>query len=139
MIDSSSITETTIFDMMLSDGTAIPVEVEFQYISDDPWAVRLSFHVGRDETIVWTVARTLLASGLHTSAGEGEVRIRPVEGDSKVVVALCSPSGQAEFVTDADQLGEFVDATYRVVSSTQAQAIVDAEFDSRRWLDVGDN
>ncbi len=138
MIDSSSITDTAIFDMLLSDGTAIPVEVEFQYTSGDPWAVRLSFHVRRNERTVWTVARTLLATGLHTPSGEGEVRVRPVDGESAVAVELYSPSGQAEFVTDAGQLGEFVDATYRFVSSIQAQAIVDAEFDSRRWLDSGE-
>ncbi|WP_020501481.1 SsgA family sporulation/cell division regulator [Sciscionella marina] len=74
MIDSSSITDTTIFEVMLSGETAMPIEVEFQYNSDDPWAVQLSFQIGRNERVSWTVARALLSAGLHTPSGQREVR-----------------------------------------------------------------
>jgi hypothetical protein len=40
-------------------------------------AIRMAFHVGTDEPVVWIFARELLAAGLASPAGDGDVRVWP--------------------------------------------------------------
>ncbi|MGW3473013.1 SsgA family sporulation/cell division regulator, partial [Saccharopolyspora sp. NPDC000995] len=69
--------------------------------------------------------RDLLADGLVAEAGEGDVRIRPrLDSSGLVMIELSSPSGQATFEVDADQLVEFLNDTYDAV----------APGDEHRWM-----
>ncbi len=55
------------------------------------------------------------------------MRIRPrLDSSGVVVIELSSPSGQASFEVDADQLVDFVNDTYDVV----------APGDEHRWMNV---
>ena len=47
------------------------------YSGSDPYAVRMAFHVGTDEPVEWIFARDLLAAGIESRQGEGDVQVWP--------------------------------------------------------------
>ena len=47
------------------------------YSGKDPYAVRMAFHVGTDEPVEWIFARDLLAAGIESRQGEGDVQVWP--------------------------------------------------------------
>jgi hypothetical protein len=74
------------------------VRVKFRYRADDPYAVVLDFATGVDDWVRWTLARDLLAQGLHAGAGEGDVLIGPDgEAPGRVWITVSSPTGTARF------------------------------------------
>ncbi len=48
----------------------------------DPYAVRIAFHVGLEEPVEWIFARDLLSRGIQGRQGIGDVRVRPSPGPS---------------------------------------------------------
>jgi hypothetical protein len=101
----------------------VPVRVWLRYDPADPFAVHATFHTGGQEPVRWVFSRELLAAGLAGPAGIGDVRVHPlpefgpVDGErgQRIVLELSTPSGHAVFATDADAVGEFLRATYRLV------------------------
>lgn len=49
--------------LVLSPEHSIPVPARLRYRADDPYAVRITFHVGSDHPVNWTFARELLVEG----------------------------------------------------------------------------
>jgi len=74
------------------------------YSGSDPYAVRMAFHVGTDEPVEWIFARDLLAAGIESRHGEGDVLVWP------------SPVSCAE--TDAPDVTGPVDASGAVLISS---------------------
>ena len=52
------------------------------YSGSDPYAVRMAFHVGTDEPVEWIFARDLLAAGIESRQGEGDVHVWPSPGSA---------------------------------------------------------
>src|SRR5215469_18454835 len=57
--------------LIVPDHDAVPLVASLFYSADDPYAVRMAFHVGMDEPVEWIFARDLLAAGLKGASGEG--------------------------------------------------------------------
>ncbi|PKW16617.1 SsgA family sporulation/cell division regulator [Saccharopolyspora spinosa] len=125
--DHGTVLATMIFNLVAPAGVIAPVGVELRYDSRNPYEIAMKLNVGADGQVDWVIARDLLADGLIAEAGEGDVRIRPrLDSSGVVVIELSSPSGQASFEVDADQLVDFVNDTYDVV----------APGDEHRWMNV---
>src|SRR5260370_7060451 len=91
--------------LVVPQHAAVAVVASLFYSGDDPYAVRMAFHVGTDEPVEWIFARDLLAAGMTEPAGEGDVRAWPSSGDpdgegdgeTLLNIVLSSPFGQAPF------------------------------------------
>jgi hypothetical protein len=107
---------TALFDLLAPRTSTVPVQVELRYDTRDPYAAVAAFRTGRAGWVEWCFARDLLADGLVTESGDGDVRIRPATDDPEIVVVeLTSPSGHATFEAAAEDLVDFLDRTYDVV------------------------
>ncbi len=115
--DHTTVRSPAMFDLIAPHAEAVPVEVELRYDGRDPYAVQASFQTGRTGTTVeWVFARDLLADGMITEAGTGDVKVRPALGNpDRIELELTSPSGHALFVARAAQLGDFLERTYELV------------------------
>ncbi|MGH3927434.1 MAG: SsgA family sporulation/cell division regulator [Pseudonocardiaceae bacterium] len=114
--DHVTLRSSAVFDLLAPHTPAAPVHVELRYDTRDPFAVVAAFRTGRAGWVEWAFSRDLLADGLLTEAGEGDVRIRPGSAEPEIVVVeLNSPSGHAVFEANAQRLAEFLDASYDVV------------------------
>lgn len=114
--DHVTLSSAAVFDLLAPRTPAVPVQVELRYDTRDPFAVVAAFRTGRAGWVEWVFSRDLLADGLLTDAGDGDVRIHPAADDPEVVVVeLSSPSGHALFEAAAQRLAEFLDTTYDVV------------------------
>ncbi|MFI6349524.1 SsgA family sporulation/cell division regulator [Streptomyces sp. NPDC050560] len=103
--------------LILSPDQSIPVPAKLLYRTDDPCAVRITFHVGTDTPVSWTFARDLLIEGVFRPSGQGDVRVWPSrsEGRDVVLMALSSPEGEALLSAPAVALSAWLERTLRVV------------------------
>lgn len=106
-----------------------PLTVGLLYDASDPYAVRASFHVGKNESVEWVFARDLLRRGLKGPAGSGDVRICPLPR-GVLGVGLVSPCAKARFELDAREVDDFVTAAYQLVPEGCERGTVAAEIDS---------
>jgi len=106
------------------EQTIVPLMASLSYSCQDPYAVKIAFHVGADETVEWTLSRDLLSAALHAPEGIGDVQAWPsaapcpgVAGfDEKVLnISMTSPFGHAQFEACATAIEAFLAQTYRVV------------------------
>ena len=114
------------------------------YSGNDPYAVRMAFHVGTDEPVEWIFARDLLAAGIESRQGEGDVQVWPsasscAEGDDldaigsaepggKILnIELSSPFGQAHFEAPAQAMSAFLQRTYQIVPPGKEGRYIDIE------------
>ncbi|MET0839746.1 MAG: SsgA family sporulation/cell division regulator, partial [Marmoricola sp.] len=66
----------------------------------------------------WTFARELLAEGLYTPSGNGDVQVWPClssTGDAVVIIELSSPDGLALLQAPSRTVHDFVARTHEVV------------------------
>jgi hypothetical protein len=100
----------------------------FSYDAGEPHEVRMMFHGGLTEPIVWVFARSLLAEGLSTRAGEGFVETWPAGDGQNLVISLCSPKGtRAEFTAPAVSVACFLEAAYWLVAPGAEPARTDID------------
>ncbi|GGM72826.1 sporulation protein SsgA [Lentzea pudingi] len=121
------------FAFIAPSGRPLPVDVELGYRADDPHAVTMTFRMGRQET-VWLVSRDLLADGLITTSGAGDVRLRP-HNSTTAVLELRSDVSHAVFHVQSAELQEFLNSTYDVVAPGCENDYVDFEVELRKLLD----
>ncbi|MET9681241.1 SsgA family sporulation/cell division regulator [Streptomyces coeruleorubidus] len=95
----------------------IPVPARLGYVTDDPYAVHVTFHIDSAHPVHWTFARDLLVEGVFRPCGRGDVRVWPAksEGRGVVLVALSSPDGDALLEAPAAQVSAWLERTLRVV------------------------
>ncbi len=119
--------------LVVPQQTIVPLVASLYYNRTDPYAIRMAFHVGTDEPVEWIFARDLLAAGLESREGEGDVHVWPSEtaaADEDGIVLnieLSSPFGQAHFEAPADAMAAFLSRTYAVVPSGKETQYVDIE------------
>src|SRR5579863_8878099 len=63
--------------LVVPQQTIVPLVASLFYSDSDPYAVRMAFHVGTDEPVEWIFARDLLAAGIESRQGEGDVHVWP--------------------------------------------------------------
>jgi hypothetical protein len=103
----------TVFDFVRPNGATAPVETELIYQADDPFAVTMNFHAG-GAVATWIMGRDLLAEGMTTTAGAGDVRLRPHAG-RMLELELVSDRHVTVFRLPRGTLRKFLDASYQLV------------------------
>ena len=134
--------------LVVPKQTIVPLVASLYYSGGDPYAVRMAFHVGTDEPVEWIFARDLLAAGIESPQGEGDVKVWPsaqscAESDDLDVlgaadsedavlnIELSSPYGQAHFEAPAPAMSAFLRRTYQIVPAGRESDYIDigAELD----------
>ena len=138
MMNRSAIVSAELGLMLkVPDHDAVPLVASLFYSADDPYAIRMAFHVGMDEPVEWIFARDILAAGLKGSAGEGDVRVWPgyPDGHGVLNIALSSPFGQAHFEAPMAATADFVHRTFSVIADGREDDFVDldGELDELLW------
>ena len=144
MINSSSTTVSAELGLRLvaAEQAVVPLVASLHYSGSDPYAIRMAFHVGTEDPVEWIFARDLLADGLVTPEGDGDVQIWPSAADgqargplSVLNIKLSSPFGEAHFEAPAAAIGNFLDRTFRIVPmGRESQVIdIDAELNGLLW------
>ena len=116
------------------EHTIVPVMASLHYTCQDPYAVKMAFHVGTDEPVEWALARDLLAAALHSPEGIGDVRAWPSAGPGGAAaedgtgilnISMTSPFGHAQFEAPAEAVASFLRRTFRIVPAGQESLFVD--------------
>jgi len=87
------------------------LRVVFGYLATDPWAISMVMHT--TTPVPWTFARELIADGLNTTTGHGDVRVVPAE--TAVTLELSSPSGAARLAFARASLEKLIEHTEHLV------------------------
>lgn len=98
-------------DLMIPDGTRIPLPVQLTYSTEDPYAVRADFYTGLDEPVSWVFSRDFLR-------GKDDIGhdVRSWIGhDEDLHLKLSSPYGTAEFILPTTQIVLFRRDMFRMV------------------------
>jgi Streptomyces sporulation and cell division protein, SsgA len=137
MMNSATVSAELGLSLVVPEHGAVPLVASLYYSADDPYAVRMAFHVGMDDPVEWIFARDLLATGLDGPAGEGDVQVWPGDdrGSEVLNIALSSPFGEAHFEAPRDATEEFLKRTYSVISCGQETDVIDldSELDMLLW------
>ncbi|MFJ6438246.1 SsgA family sporulation/cell division regulator [Streptomyces sp. NPDC091416] len=115
--------------LVADPDTRALIPVRLYYNDTDPYAVQFSFDVTPDQVVRWTFARELLAQGLKTPAGLGDVKITPVgpQRDRTLSIELESPDGYARLEGAAGPIEEWLTLTYAAVAPGQESKAVDLD------------
>jgi len=114
--------------MVVDTDRTIELPCEFEYRSDEPYAVRATFRTGPAD-IEWMFGRDLILEGLQRPSGEGDVVMWPENhGDVQIVLfALSSPTGQAVLECDRGHLEHFLRRTFDIVAVGDESAAIDID------------
>src|ERR1700744_2598864 len=113
--------------------TIVPLVASLYYAKQDPYAIRIAFHVGLDEPVEWIFARDLLSHGIEGREGPGNVVVWPSAGSadgnpgSVLNIELSSPFGQAHFEAPIKEIADFLKRTYAIVPAGEETDCVDVE------------
>ncbi|MFK8908273.1 SsgA family sporulation/cell division regulator [Streptomyces sp. YS-3] len=112
---------------LVSDELSFRIPVELTYRADDPYAVRMTFHLPGDEPVTWTFGRELLLDGINSPTGDGDVRIEPAGGEElrDVHIHLQVGGERANFRAGAGPLVAFLDRSDKLVPLGQERATGD--------------
>ena len=114
-----------------AEEMVVPLTGGLDYSVSDPYAVRVSFHVGLAEPVEWVFGRELLCAGIEGPSGLGDVRIWPSEepasdfSDEVLNIEISSPNGQARFEVPVLEVAEFLCRTYQIVPEGQESEHLD--------------
>jgi len=141
MMDSGTTVSAELsFLLVVPRQASVPLAASLLYTGDDPYAVRMAFHVGTDEAVEWIFARDLLTAGLTEPAGVGDVRAWPSlssdgGGEPVLNIVLSSPFGKAHFEAPMMEMAEFLRRTYDAIPAGREGNFFDigAELDSLLW------
>lgn len=103
--------------LVVPEHGGVPLTASLYYRGDDPYAIRMAFHVGTDDPVEWIFARDLLATGMHEPVGDGDVQVWPGAGFSERVlnISLSSPFGEAHFEAPLAAVSQFLLRTFEVI------------------------
>jgi len=116
------------------EHTIVPLMASLHYTCQDPYAVKMAFHVGTDEPVEWVLARDLLAAALHSREGIGDVQAWPSaapgdpaaeDGAGILNLSMTSPYGHAQFEAPAAAVASFLHRTFRIVPAGQESLFID--------------
>jgi hypothetical protein len=133
---SSAISAELGLRLVVPQQTIVPLVASMYYSGKDPYAVRMAFHVGTDEPVEWIFARELLAAGIESRQGDGDVQVWPsarscadqdAPAGAILNIELSSPFGQAHFEAPAQAMSAFLQRTYQIVPAGRESAFIDIE------------
>jgi hypothetical protein len=133
MNTSSTVSAELGLQLVTPPHTVAPLAGSLFYSRHDPYAVRIAFHVGREEPVEWTFARDLLSRGIQGHRGIGDVQVWPspeAAGDDSgrvLTIELTSPYGQARFETPAGQVTDFLRRAYQIVPEGEESSHIDLD------------
>ena len=116
--------------LVVPQQTIVPLVASLYYSSDDPYAIRIAFHVGLDEPVEWIFARDLLAAGAEHREGHGDVTVWPSADDAGSAILnieLSSPFGQAHFEAPIKEISDFLKRTYAIVPGGEETDFVNVD------------
>ena len=123
--------------LVVPQQTIVPLVASLYYSGTDPYAIRMAFHVGTDEPVEWIFARDLLAAGIESRQGEGDVQVWPSDehGRELLNLALSSPFGEAHFEAPRAATGAFLARTFEMIAEGAESEFldVDDELDDLLW------
>jgi len=121
--------------LVVPQHATVPLVASLFYSGDDPYAVRMAFHVGTDEPVEWIFARDLLAHGMAAPAGEGDVKVWPSSDGDTLNLVLSSPFGQAHFEVPTAAMATFLRRTYDAIPAGHEGDFFDisGELDGLLW------
>jgi hypothetical protein len=108
-----------ILELVSAHRPPVPARVELRFAGPDPYAVALAFQTLHSREVVWRFSRGLLAQGLIEAAGEGDVRLRPLDTPtpgSVVEIELRSPGGRAVFHAPHSELRGHLARTQELIA-----------------------
>jgi hypothetical protein len=130
---SSTVTANLVLRLVAPSQSIQPVVARFFYSREDPYAVRIAFHVGLAEPREWVFARDLLSMGIEGGAGVGDVTVWPSAGSeggapgSVLNIEVSSPSGRAHLEASVREVSDFLGHTYQVVPAREESKHIDVE------------
>src|SRR5256714_7570896 len=83
--------------LVVPQQTFVPLVASMYYSGSDPYAVRMAFQVGTDEPVEWIFARDLLAAGIESRQGEGDVQVWPSPvsvAEASELDGMCAPDSR---------------------------------------------
>ena len=120
----------TVTEMILiSDPGMPPVQGEFRFRSDDPFAVQLLLSIDQSPAITWVFGRELLLEGVRGPAGMGDVQVFPVHDGT--IIELRSGDQVARLLTHSPDIMDFLDETVDIVPTGSESAYFEIEPDLR--------
>jgi Streptomyces sporulation and cell division protein, SsgA len=123
--------------LVVPEHGAVPLMASLCYTAEDPYAIRMAFHVGTDEPVEWIFSRELLAAGMDGPAGEGDVHVWPGtdHGLGLLNISLSSPFGHAHFEAPLSAIADFMARTFAVIPAGEESAFIniDGELDELLW------
>ena len=135
---SAAIVAPVELQLVAADGAFVPVAASFGYDPCDPFAVRAEFWLtAGEDPVVWVFARDLIAQGLETPAGQGDVGVWPSrsQGEPVVCLALSSPNGQALLECPRADLAGFLEQTLATVPAGDESLHLDVDTPIDQLLD----
>jgi hypothetical protein len=108
-----------ILELVRAHRPPVPAQVELRYTGSDPYAVALAFQTVHSREVVWRFSRAVLAQGLIEAAGEGDVRLRPLDTPvpGRVVeIELRWPGGRDIFRAPHPELRDYLARTQELIS-----------------------
>jgi hypothetical protein len=134
MNSSSTVSAEVGLRLVVPDRTTVPLLATLEYAADDPYAIRVAFHVGDDDPVEWIFARELLTVGVVRRVGDGDVQVWPAD-EGALNLSLSSPFGTAHFEAPLAPLTDFLNRTYAIVAAGRESDFIDieAELDDLLW------
>jgi hypothetical protein len=123
------VSQVLLLELVDPSGAVAPLETELSYDPADPLAVSAIFSTvaGR---VRWTFGRDLLIEGLIEPVGDGDVHVWPCvdnDGNSVVIIELCSPDGEALVQGRTADITAFVERMTRSVAPGAESALLDVD------------
>jgi len=136
MNSSTTISAELGLRLVVPDRSTVPLSATLEYAADDPYAIRMAFHVGNEDPVEWIFARELLTVGIERQAGFGDVRVWPAgpDDDRTLQLALSSPFGDALFDVPLIPMADFLHKTYDIVAAGRETEFVDMDTELEHLL-----
>ncbi|AWW36691.1 regulator [Streptomyces sp. AS58] len=128
----STVIEQPVEARLVAAAPRMPnIPATLRYDLNDPFAVRMTFPAPATlggEEVCWTFSRELLATGLHSPRGDGDVRVRPY-GYDRTVLEFHAPEGTAVVHVRSGELRRFLEATRALVPDGLEHTHLDLDHD----------
>jgi len=127
---TSDVCHVVTMQLVLADGTALPVAAELTFEVNDPYTVR-AFLLAPNSASTWLIGRELISQGLRSTlsspAGNGDVQVWRDQDPNFALLSLNGVEGNALLATPAIALERFLASTVALVPFGDEGARMDSE------------